>query len=130
VFKDLFLTFVDNLVTEIGGLLGIRLVTLESIGREGELHPFNENPSKANKTPASCVIIDLRESKNWDKNSRIRAEKKIKNVCKAYDNVALIDPFKGGVIDSDTPGFDSPLEALHHTIKSIQKASSTANNSS
>ena len=130
VFKDLFLVFIDNLAAEIGGLLGIRLVTWTAIERKDELHPIHENSSKTNKTPASCAIIDLRESKNWDKNSRIHAEKTIKNVCKAYDNVALIDPFKGAVIDSDTPGFDSPLEALHYTIKSIQKASSTANNSS
>ena len=123
LFKNLFLTFTNNLVSELAGLLGIRLVTRTDLYRLDGTAQWHESFGKKAGASPLYVIIDLSDKENLDSGARARVEKAIKDVCRASHAAAFIDPFKQAVDEPDTPCFDCSLEALHHIIEAISHRS-------
>lgn len=121
LFKNLFLTFIDNLAADVAGLLGIRLVTRADIYRQDGPIPWYESLGRDARALPLYAIIDLSGNEDLDKDTRDRVKKTIKDVCQVSHAVAFIDPFKRSIDEPDIPSFTSSLEALHHIIEAIGK---------
>ena len=125
LFKNLFLTFIDNLVVEIAGLLRIRLVTRADIYRQDRPILWHESFWRDARASPSYAIIDLSGNDDLDRDARAHLENIVQKLCKASCLTALVDPFKRAINKADTPIFASSLEALHHIIEAIGKQQQT-----
>lgn len=121
LLKDLFLAFIDSLMAEIAGMLGIRLVTREDFFRKDGSHPHHEYCGKDAGTSQLYCMIDLSGNEDLDRDKRARVETMIQDLRKAFPVMAIIDPLKQAVVEPDTPGFASSIEALYYIIEAIGK---------
>ncbi|MBW1741614.1 MAG: Hpt domain-containing protein [Deltaproteobacteria bacterium] len=121
LFKNIFLTFIDNLMTEIAEMLGIRLVTRADLFRQDGPIPWHGSFEKDTGASPLYCIIDLSGNEDLDTDKRARAEKTIKDVCQTSHVVAVIDPFQRVVVGPKIPVFASSIEALHHIVETIGK---------
>ena len=119
LLKDLFLAFIDSLMAELSGMLGIRLVTTADLFREDGSHPHHEYCGKDARTSPLYCMIDLSGNEDLDRDKRARVETMIQDLRKAFPVMALIDPLKRAVVEPDTPSFVSSIEALYYIIEAI-----------
>ena len=121
LFNNIFLTFTENLMGEIAGMLGIVLVTTADFFRQDGRIPWQQSLGKEAGMSPLYAIIDLSDSENSDGATMDRVEKGIKDVFRDSHEAAIIDPFKRATVEFDAPCFASSLEALHHIIEAIEK---------
>jgi HPt (histidine-containing phosphotransfer) domain-containing protein len=121
LFKNLFLAFIDTLLVEIAVLLKIRLVTLADLYRQEGAIPWHESFGKGAGVSPLYTIIDLSGNEDMDRETTVRVESAVQNLCKASRVVAFIDPFKRSINVPDRRSFDSSLEALDHIIQEIER---------
>jgi hypothetical protein len=114
LLKDLFLAFIDSLIAELSGMLGIKLVTTADLFRE-------EGSGKDARTSPLYCMIDLSGNEDLDRDKKARVETMIQDLRKAFPIMALIDPLKRAVVEPDTPNFVSSIEALYYIIEAIGK---------
>lgn len=114
LLKDLFLAFIDSLIAELSGMLGIRLVTTADLFRE------DGSGKNARTSPLYCMI-DLSGNEDLDRDKKARVETMIQDLRKAFPVMALIDPLKRAVVEPDTPSFVSSIEALNYIIEAVGK---------
>ena len=121
LFKNLFLTFIDNLVVEIAALLRSRLVTLADIYRQDGPIPWHESLGRDARALPLYAIIDVSGNEDLDRDTRLHLENTIEKLCKTNCVMAFIDPLNRSIDKPDIPSFASSLEATHYIIETIGK---------